>query len=96
MSILAEFRAPWVYNDVTGHIATHPDKDRPHGAVVAHAGHHPGFIRQEVIGPLIAAGPEMLVALIEIDRWLISGFGDERRLRTAVQDAIAKAKGGAS
>ncbi|NBB37667.1 hypothetical protein [Sphingobium yanoikuyae] len=108
MSPLAEFRGPWVYDDVTGHVSTQPDEGRPHGAVVAHAGHHPGFIRQEVIGPLAAAAPELLVALEELipanlcasnlalsDDAVLPVDMTLGEIRRAIA-AITKAKGGAA
>ncbi|WP_375282934.1 hypothetical protein [Sphingobium yanoikuyae] len=100
MSILTEFRAPWAYDDVTGHICTQPDEGRPHGAVVAHVGHHPGFIRQEVIGPLAATAPELLDALIalraNIGAASLSRNPYGKALRDQADAAIAKAKGGVS
>ena len=96
MSILAEFRGPWHFRASSQQIHTEAAEGRPHGAVVASIGHHAGFIERGQIGPLLAAAPELLAALVEIDSWLMSGVGDGRNLRAAVQAAIAKAKGGAA
>ncbi|MBO9527723.1 MAG: hypothetical protein J7517_16595 [Sphingobium yanoikuyae] len=101
MNVLAQFRGPWVYIDAEGHICTQPDEGRPHGAVVAHAGHHPGFIRQEAIGPLIAAGPELVDALVDAIEALAmcqprTEHGARCQSAATLKGwaAIAKAKGG--
>ena len=58
---MTDLRGPWAFNDHLDHVRTAPAEGRPHGAVVASIGNHRGFIERAVIGPLIAAAPDLLI-----------------------------------
>lgn len=101
--MMLALRGPWRLNPRTGQVHTAPASGRPHGAVVASVGHHSGFAEMDVIGPLVAAAPELLSELIDLrgrfhnacraagsDEEFVSGS------TPGADSAIAKAKGSAS
>lgn len=57
-----DLHGPWIWDRSSGQIRTLPAEGRPHGAVVASVGNHPGFIEKGTIGPLLEAAPELLEA----------------------------------
>jgi len=96
--VSSPLHGPWTYIAVTDQVCTQPSEGRPHGAVVASIGHHPGFISKCDIGPVVAAAPDLLAALKVLNVFAKAaiervGLTDTNRICEAADAAIAKAEG---
>ena len=80
---------PYRFDPVTDAILTGEAPGRPHGAVVAHVGHHPGFAERLHVGPMLAAALDLYAALAP---FVVFKSGDSTTTITVPSEAIAAAR----